>query len=213
MRKYIKPTIAIIIAGAIIGILGIFWVTVTRKNNLADCVSSGVVGGDLGGDFSLISEDGVRQNSMQILSTPSLIYFGYTFCPDICPFDAARNAEVVDILQAKGLELKAVFITIDPERDSPDILKDFTDYMHPKMVGFTGSTEDIKKAAKAYRVYYAKRPTDDPELYLMDHSVLSYLVIPGRGFVDFFRSDAKSIEIAEKTACFLRAASHNADKS
>jgi protein SCO1/2 len=141
----------------------------------------------------------------QVLDRPALVYFGYTFCPDVCPMDVARNVVAVEILADAGLTVKPVFITIDPARDTVEYLADFVANNHPEMVGLTGTAEQIAKAARAYKVYYRKQPSEDEEYYLMDHSSFSYLMVPGVGFVDFLRSDLPAEVVADRVACVLRA--------
>jgi protein SCO1/2 len=161
------------------------------------------VGGDIGGPFTLVDSTGRMVTEKDVLTKPSLVYFGYTFCPDICPLDNARNAEAVDILEENGFDVNPVFISIDPERDTPEVLADFTANLHPKMIGLTGTAEQVKAASQAYKTYYRKQNAEDPEFYLMDHSTFTYLVLPDQGFVDFFKRDATAAQIAETTACFL----------
>jgi protein SCO1/2 len=152
----------------------------------------------------LINEDGIVVTDIDVIKRPSLIYFGYTFCPDICPLDTYRNAEAVTLLEEDGYDVTPIFITFDPVRDTPEVLKQFTDYMHPKMVGLTGSIDEIKKVAKKYRVYFKKQNTDDSENYLVDHTAFTYLVLPEIGFVDFFRRELTAEQLAEKVSCFIK---------
>jgi protein SCO1/2 len=142
----------------------------------------------------------------EVFSKPSLLYFGYTFCPDICPYDAARNAEAVDILEELGIDAQPVFVSIDPERDTPEVLGDFAANMHPKMIGLTGTPEQVKGASQAYRTYYRKQEDGDPDYYLVDHSTYTYLVLPEAGFVEFFNRDTTADAMARATACFVEAA-------
>ncbi len=197
----------------ILGTLAVVWLG-RGDTALAECGGGIVTGGKaaIGGPFELVSETGETVTDAQVLDVPALIYFGYTFCPDICPLDAARNARAVDILAADGFDVRPVFITIDPARDTPEVLAEYTDYMHPEMLGLTGSERQVKAAADAYRVFYAKRGSD-PASYLMDHSVFTYLTIPGRGFVDVFggapgaAGEGVTAEtVAERTECYLRKA-------
>ena len=132
-----------------------------------------------------------------------MIYFGYTFCPDICPLDSFRNAEAVTILEESGYSVTPIFITFDPERDTAQVLKQFTSYMHPKMIGLTGSIEQIKNVAKKYRVYFKKQNNGDLENYVVDHTAFTYLVLPEIGFVDFFRRDLTAKQLADKVSCFM----------
>ncbi|MDA0362184.1 MAG: SCO family protein [Proteobacteria bacterium] len=168
------------------------------------CSALKLVGeGNIGGKFNLIDENNNFVSEREAIDKPSLIYFGYTFCPDVCPLDAVRNAEAVDLLYAKGFELKPIFVTIDPDRDTPEVLLDFTDAIHPEMLGLTGSAKQIKAISQAYKTYYRKQVSED-EYYLVDHSTYSYLVTPEKGFVDFFRRDESALKIAEKIACHLK---------
>jgi protein SCO1/2 len=153
-----------------------------------------------------VDETGQTVTDVDVIDEPTLIYFGYTYCPDICPYDAARNAEAVTILEEQGKIVKPVFISIDPERDTPEQLADFTDYLHPRMLGLTGSPEQVAAASKAYRTYFKKQPSEDgDDYYLVDHSTFSYLTLPGEGFVEFFRRDIPADKMAEQIGCFLDA--------
>ena len=203
-------------AVAVLALLGGSWIAVRQGGDdpFAPCRGGAIAGGSaaIGGPFTLISETGETVTEADVLTRPSLVYFGYTYCPDICPLDAARNARAVDLLADRGFDVQPVFITIDPERDTPEVLAEFTGYMHPDMLGLTGSPEQIKAASEAYKTYYAKAG-DDPEAYLMNHSTFTYLVLPDHGFVEFFRgapqADGEGLEadvLAERAACFLDAA-------
>jgi protein SCO1/2 len=105
-----------------------------------------------------------------------------------------------------GHEVTPVFISVDPSRDTPEVLKEWTDYIHPRMIGLTGTPEEIATVASEYRTYYKvpENPTDD--LYTVDHMTQTYLMLPQYGFVDFFTREATPEEIAERTACFIDAA-------
>jgi protein SCO1/2 len=169
----------------------------------AQCKNSAVAGGgDLGGPFELVNSAGQTVTDKDVITEPSLIYFGYTFCPDVCPLDVARNAGAIDVLAERGMSVTPVFISIDSARDTPEIVGEFADNMHPKMIGLTGSPEQVKAASMAYRTYYKAHEAED-EFYLVDHSTFSYLVIPGEGFVDFFRRDVTPDQMADKIECFI----------
>ena len=137
-----------------------------------------------------------------VITEPTLLYFGYTFCPDVCPLDTVRNAEAVDLLEAQGKMVTPVFITIDPERDTPEAVGDFAHNVHERMIGLTGSPEQIQAASQAYRTYYKKQDAED-EFYLVDHSTFTYLVLPEHGFVEYFRRDKSPEEVATAAACFI----------
>lgn len=170
----------------------------------AQCRQGQVAGGDIGGPFTLVNTAGQTVTDAEVLTKPSLVYFGYTFCPDVCPFDMARNVEAVDLLAARGLEVTPVFISIDPERDTPEALADYASNMHPQLVALTGTAEQVQAASQAYKTFYRKQPAED-EFYLVDHSTFTYLMLPGTGFVDFFRREITSDQMADSVACFLKA--------
>jgi protein SCO1 len=193
--------------GAVAALLGgSAWYVLANRgaDAFADCRMGQVAGGDIGGPFTLVNTAGQTVTDAEVLAKPSLVYFGYTFCPDVCPFDMARNVEAVDLLDAKGIDVTPVFISIDPERDTPDALADYASNMHPKLIALTGSADQVKAASQAYKTFYAKRDTGD-EFYLMDHSTFTYLVLPGTGFVDFFRREITSEQMMESVACFVGA--------
>lgn len=173
-------------------------------DQFADCRTSAVAGGSaaIGGPFELVDNKGRAVTEQDVIVEPSLIYFGYTFCPDVCPFDTVRNAEAIDLLAAQSLSATPIFISIDPERDTPEALDAYVENIHPKMVGLTGTEEQVKAASKAYRTYY-KRHNDDPEYYIVDHSTQTYLMLPEHGFVEFFNRNTSAEQIAETAACFI----------
>jgi protein SCO1/2 len=141
-----------------------------------------------------------------IFTAPTILYFGYTFCPDICPTDVQRNAFAIELLEDQGIVANGAMITIDPARDTPEVLAAFTDNFHPRMLGLTGSDDQITAAKRAWRVIGDRAEGDDPEFYLMNHTTFSYLVLPEVGFVSFFNQDTTPEEIAAQTACFVGAA-------
>ncbi|WP_289150113.1 SCO family protein [uncultured Salipiger sp.] len=183
---------------------GVLYWTRPGGDVFADCRSSAVAGGAgaIGGPFELVNAKGETVTDAEVFTEPSLVYFGYTFCPDVCPFDVSRNAEAVDLLAERGMSVTPVFISIDPERDTPEVVGDFAHNMHEKMIGLTGSPEQVQAASQAYRTYYKKQDSED-EFYLVDHSTFTYLVLPEQGFVEFFRRDVTPEDMAEKSACFI----------
>lgn len=201
--------IAILSGLVLVAVIGLTYF-MTRPDadgdQFAQCRSGAVAGGSsqIGGPFTLVSETGETVTDEDVIDEPALIYFGFTFCPDVCPLDTVRNVAVVDMLEERGETVKPVFISIDPERDTPEVLREFTDNIHPRLVGLTGSEEQVKAASKAYRTFYSKQDTDD-EFYLVDHSTFTYLTLPEHGFVEFFRRDMSPETIAERVQCFIDA--------
>ncbi|WP_299964658.1 SCO family protein [uncultured Roseobacter sp.] len=200
--RYIAPLAAV----AVTGLLGGIWFATQGSQSddqFASCRASQVAGGaeTLGGPFELINAEGQQVTDADVITEPSVIYFGYTFCPDVCPIDAARNALAVDLLEERGVSATPVFITIDPKRDTPEVVGDFAANLHERMIGLTGSPEQVEAASQAYRTYYKAHESDD-DFYLVDHSTFSYLVLPEHGFVDFFRRETTAQEMADTVACF-----------
>ncbi len=173
-------------------------------DRFAECRQSRVSGGAgaIGGPFTLVDQDGNTVTQADILTQPVLIYFGYTFCPDVCPLDNARNAEAADILEERGIDVTPVFISVDPARDTPDVLKAYTGNLHPRMIGLTGTDGQIRDVTRAYKAYFSIQPAED-DFYLVDHSTFTYLVLPGTGFVEFFRRETTPDEMADRVACFV----------
>lgn len=137
-----------------------------------------------------------------VITEPSILYFGYTFCPDVCPLDVQRNAVAVDVLETRGVRATPVFISIDPKRDTPEVVGDYAANMHERMIGLTGSPEQVKAASQAYKTYYRAQEGDE-DYYLVDHSTFSYLVLPEHGFVEFFRRETSPEQMADTVACFV----------
>lgn len=195
-------TIAIAATVTAIGGLGAAYYLGQPADELAQCSGSTVAGGDIGGPFELVNGAGQTVTDTDVITEPTLVYFGYTFCPDVCPFDVARNADAVDVLAERGVSVTPLFITVDPQRDTQEIVADYAFNMHEKMIALTGSDEQIAAASKAYKTYY-KAQYDGTDEYLVDHSTFTYLVMPERGFVEFFRRDATVEQIADTTQCFV----------
>ncbi len=193
---------------ALVALLGGTWLAIQSaqsEDRFAECRAGAIGGGAIGGPLSLVNGEGKTVTDADIFTKPTLLYFGYTFCPDVCPMDNARNAEAVDILEERGFDVQPAFISIDPDRDTPEVVRAFAANLHPKMIGLTGSAEQVKAASLAYKTYFKKQDSQD-EFYMMDHSTFSYLVLPEIGFVDFFKREETAEGMADRTACFLEKA-------
>jgi protein SCO1/2 len=162
-----------------------------------------VAGAAIGGPFTLTDHAGARVTSAALIDGPTLIYFGYTFCPDICPVDVDVMASAVDLLAEQGVEVTPVFISIDPARDTPEALAYYAEAMHPAMVALTGSEAEIKAAADAYRVFYQRADLEESAAgYLMSHSTFTYFVMPD-GLKALFRNGFPPEEMAGEVARIL----------
>ena len=176
--------------------------------SIASVVPGGGSGAiDIGGSFELLDQNGTVRHSDDFLGRYLLVYFGYSYCPDVCPTSLQVITQSLDLLEAEGESLAQqvvpIFITVDPERDTVSALKDYAGHFHPRLVALTGELPAIAEAAKAYRVYYAKAEVDGTSDYLMDHSSFYYLMGPDGGYVTHFRHDAQPDEMAAALAKFL----------
>ena len=171
------------------------------------CGGNFVAGGNskIGGTFRLTDINHQKVNSSDLITEPSIIYFGYSYCPDVCPYDLQRNAIAIDILRDEGKIVTPIFITIDPKRDTPDRLKEFSAFVHPKLIALTGSEEEIKTVMKLFKVYGQKTKQNniDDNNYLMDHSAFSYLVDSSGVFIDYFNRKVTPEEMAKRITCYL----------
>ena len=140
----------------------------------------------IGGPFTLQTGAGATLTDKDLLGHPFLVYFGYTHCPDVCPTTLAQISDV--LAKLPGKPVKALFITVDPERDSAKLMADYVSSFDPRIVGLSGSAEEIDKVEKVYRVYAKKAPGKDGD-YAMDHSSVVYLMDRNGGFVDAFNLD------------------------
>ena len=185
-------------------VLGTLAATLLQRgpDPFADCRGTVVAGGQIGGPFTLLDGDGKTVTDTEILAKPALVYFGYTSCSDVCPLDNARNAQAADELTAAGHDVTPVFISLDPARDTPEVMKEYASYISPRMVGLTGSAAQVKAAANAYKVYFNIPSPNDPN-YSVDHTTLTYLMLPGRGFMDVFDRSLSVEDVVKHTACYL----------
>lgn len=199
---------AIIALTATVALVGgtLGYVAWTRAGDPLAACRNGVVAGEIGGAFTLVDTAGRTVTDQTLFTRPTLLYFGYASCPDICPLDNARNVAAVDILQEQGFDVQPVFVSVDPARDTAEVLDALAANMHPDMVALTGSDVQVAQAAQAYRVIYRIEPPQEDGFYLVSHTSLTYLVLPGGRFADFFRRDASPEDVAARTACFVETA-------
>ena len=151
----------------------------------------------LGGAFALVDSKGHAVTDRDLRGRWVLLYFGYASCPDVCPTELQTMAEGIDALRPDlAAKVQPVFITVDPERDTPERLADYVALFHPRLIGLTGTPAEVAQAARAYRVYYAKTASADPAEYLMDHSSFLYLVGPDGAVRALFRPGTTSEDLA-----------------
>lgn len=192
MSKGAKIRIAISFAVAIIGVAALFIFAPTPASRTGIVLS----GPEVGGPFTLIDHHGQTVTDGDFRGDYMLIYFGYTYCPDVCPTSLQFMVTALDLLGDEGAQIRPIFITIDPERDTPAALADYVALFHPRLVGLTGTPEQVAAAAKLYHVYYKKAVSEVASEYLMNHSSQTFLMAPEGRFLKFFGHGADPETIA-----------------
>ena len=167
--------------------------------------TAGAVGPAIGGSFNLVDHNGRTVSAGDFRGRFMLVYFGYTYCPDVCPTTLTTMADAIDILDGDGESVVPVFITVDPERDTPGHLKMYVNYFHPRLVGLTGTAQSVAAAAKAYRIYYAKAPADGAPAddYLVDHLSFVFLMGPDGAFRAHFEHGISPDAMAKRIREYL----------
>ncbi|HEV3242703.1 MAG TPA: SCO family protein [Methyloceanibacter sp.] len=190
--------IAFVISGFLIGALaGVAVLLLTTPKGRQQVESSGTA--LIGGPFSLTGTDGKTVTDQDFRGRYMLVFFGFTHCPDICPAELQVIAQALEQLGDKAKKVVPIFITIDPERDTPQAVTEYVKSFGPNFVGLTGSSEAIAAAANAYRVVYSKVENKASSGgYSVDHSALVYLMDPEGQYVAHFAYGASAQEIAEK---------------
>jgi protein SCO1/2 len=186
-NRMLYATMGLIMAVLLLGAGGFLW--------LSGGNSSGRIG--IGGSFTLEDGNGKPVTDRDFRGKYMLVYFGYTFCPDVCPTTLNAVADAMDKLGPAAARVQPLFISVDPARDTPAVVKQYAAAFGPKIIGLTGTADEIAKVAKEYRVYYAEHRTGPgPNDYSMDHSSVLYLMDPSGGFLAPMRTDQSGDEIA-----------------
>jgi len=156
----------------------------------------------VGGPFTLTDHNGRRVTEKDFLGKYMLVFFGFTYCKDVCPTELQVMSAALDEMGAEGEKLQPIFVSIDPERDTPEVIKQYVENFHPRLIGLTGSPEEIAAMARAYRVYYGKAVGGSATDYEMDHSTTIYLMGPDGSFRKHFdyTTDAKGLAQALREA-------------
>ena len=162
---------------------------------------------EIGGAFELLDQTGQTRTQADFAGRHMLVYFGYTYCPDVCPTSLSIMSQALDLLESETGSLEdrvvPVFVTVDPARDDVSAMAAYAEHFHSRLVALTGSDEQIAAAAKAYRVYYRRAEDPSASEYLVDHSSFIYLMGPDGTYVSHFAHNASAQEIAEGLKGFL----------
>lgn len=180
--------LTVIIAGFLIGALGgAAALMMTRSSPDANVVTSGTA--LIGGPFSLVDQTGKTVTDQDFRGRYMLVFFGFTHCPDICPAELQVMAQSLEDLGPKSEKVVPIFITLDPERDTPEVVGEYVKNFGPRFVALTGSPQAIAEAAKAYKVTFSKfvpEGEDNNQNYSIDHSAIAYLMGPNGKYVAHF---------------------------
>ena len=160
----------------------------TKNNNLNKATL-------VGGSYSLTDHNGNKVTDKSFSNKFKIIYFGYTFCPDICPTGMAVISQALDLLGNKARRIKPIFITVDPKRDNVEIMAEYHNHFHPSFSNLTGTLDQIRRVAKLYRVYYKKSDASEAENYLMDHSSIMYVLSPEGEYINHFGPEITPAQI------------------
>lgn len=167
-----------------------------------------LAGADIGGPFELTGEDGKTWRWADFDGRYRIVYFGYAYCPDVCPTDVQRMAQGLTLFEKDAPELASriqpIFVTIDPLRDTRDVVGEFTAAFHPRLLGLTGTPEQVEAAAGAFRVYYEKGVDQPGGGYLMNHSNITYLFGPDGAPLATLPTDQGPQAVAAELARWVR---------
>jgi protein SCO1/2 len=184
-RRLLVPAAAFLFGLAVLGVTLALTLTPSSRTGSAA----------IGGPFKLVSHEGRTVTEADFAGRPHLVFFGFTHCPDVCPTTLFQISEVLRATGTKGRDLRALFFTVDPERDTPDVLRSYLASFDERIVGLTGDSAAVESAVKAFRVFARKVPTTDGD-YTMEHTSIVYLMDGDNRFVSTFNLSRPADEAA-----------------
>lgn len=161
-----------------------------------------------GGPFTLTDQNGKTVTDKDLTGKYRLIYFGFTYCPAICPTELSKITNAMKGLGDRAKDIQPIFITVDPERDTPDKLKNYITLFHPSLIGLTGTPEQVKQALKAYKIYAAKVQDDGMSDYTMDHSSFIYFIGPDDRLLHIFKTEDTAQQMTDLIGQWLDQENH-----
>lgn len=197
MGKRTGQIVLLVILGFLIG-TGAAWFQVDRDaEGLANIEpASGIVtaGNAIGGPFRLVDHNGTDVTEANYKDSYKLVFFGFTSCPDVCPVELEKITKVMESLGKDADKVQPLFITVDPERDTPEVMKNYVELFHPKIIGLTGTVDQVKAAEDAYKVYAAKADFD-ANGYTINHSSFTFFLNPQGDLVELFSASDSAEEM------------------
>lgn len=179
MTKHRPTVILLLVAAALIATVFAVYSQLERQNTATRQLDASL---QFGGDFQMVDDEGMPVTQQDILGKPTVMFFGFTYCPDVCPTTLADLSDLIEKLGSDADKLNYMFVSVDPERDTPEKMHQYLSYFDERIRGLTGTPEQLAAMAKAYGVYYKKVPLDGGS-YTMDHTASVYLLNSQGGFV------------------------------
>ena len=196
--RLLRLGLTVIIGLAAASLIAVYQIKSDSNINSKISGTSSVVAKNFGGPFSLSDHTGKEVTDQDFTGRYRLIYFGFTYCPAICPTELQRISTVLKTLGATGEKIQPIFVTVDPERDTVDIMKNYVSLFHPRLIGLTGTPGQIETVKKAYKIYAVKVQDDTMSDYTVDHSSFIYFLGPDDNLLQIFKVD-DSVESISKT--------------
>ncbi len=197
VSRFVRVLIVLVVVLAAL-LAGAWWL----KRQTDGQIQSGsgattVIGQQLGGSFQMVNHLGKPVTEADFRGKFPMYFFGFTFCPDVCPTELLTLAQVLDQLPPDvAAAVVPVFVSVDPARDTPEVMGQYVSQFHPQIIGLTGTQENMADMARKWRVYYAKRGED--EYYTMDHSAFLYLMDQTGQFIDLFPNNMEADALAKR---------------
>ena len=177
---------------------------VIRNDTITKAPNGLITSVEIGGPFTLVDHKGRTVTEQDYLGSFVLVFFGYTFCPDVCPTALGDIAQAIDELNSDSVGVIPLMITIDPDRDTPAVLGEYVPLFHDRLIGLTGTRKQIKEIADLYRVFFSRAENTQFTYYLMDHTSFVYLLNPEGKVVSLFRYGTSPEEIASNIRRHMR---------
>lgn len=206
VKKRLLRTAVLALLGIAIGVgVGIYQMNfqnarVVNQEGQRPAGAMDIAGTQVGGPFTLTNQDGERTTEATFAGDYKLIYFGFTYCPAICPTELQKMARTLRILEQGNPELaqkiQPIFISVDPGRDTPEVVKDYIGLFHPRLVGLTGTEPQVEQVKRAYRIFATKVQTEEMQDYTVDHSSFTYFMGPDDEMLGIYRMNDTAQDMA-----------------
>ncbi len=206
-KQRLMTLILAVVAG--LGLAATLFLVSKHQTGLPQSAQSGgglipVTEDAFGGPFTLTDHTGKKVTEKDFTGKYRLIYFGFTYCPAICPTELAKITSAMKLAGDKAKDIQPIFITVDPERDTVESMAKYVSMFHPSLVGLTGTAEETKAVAKAYKIYFAKVQDESLNDYTMDHSSFIYFMAPDDRLLRIFRMEDSAKQMAETITAWMK---------